>query len=70
MSSSVPPERFRTEALPAPTQAPPAEPPVSWVSCPTCWGQRRLLEQTADGAGLVPVTCPDCLGIGERPVLG
>jgi hypothetical protein len=36
-----------------------------WVPCATCWGQRRLLTASA-GGGLVPTTCPGCLGVGER----
>jgi hypothetical protein len=36
-----------------------------WAPCATCWGQRRLLTPCADG-GLVPSTCPACLGVGER----
>lgn len=39
--------------------------PGVWVSCATCWGQRRLLTPSPDG-GLVPSTCPGCLGVGER----
>jgi hypothetical protein len=39
--------------------------PGVWVPCATCWGQRRLLTAAADG-GLVPTTCPGCLGVGER----
>ena len=37
-----------------------------WVTCATCWGQRRLLTASGGGAGLVPTTCPGCLGVGER----
>ena len=39
--------------------------PVIWSPCPTCWGQRRVYEDL-NGEGLVPCTCPSCLGIGER----
>jgi hypothetical protein len=35
-----------------------------WITCATCWGQRRLL--TASSGRLEPITCPSCLGIGER----
>lgn len=36
----------------------------TWTPCPTCWGQRRILEYRND-EGLVPGTCPGCLGLGE-----
>jgi hypothetical protein len=36
-----------------------------WTPCATCWGQRRILV-TGDDGGLVPATCPGCLGVGER----
>lgn len=36
-----------------------------WVPCATCWGQRRIYENP-NGEGLVPCTCPTCLGLGER----
>ena len=39
-----------------------------WAPCPTCWGQRRIFEDR-NGEGLVPCTCPECLGLGERVVL-
>lgn len=39
--------------------------PGVWVPCATCWGQRRLLTASG-GGGLVPTTCPACLGLGER----
>ncbi|HSJ73117.1 MAG TPA: hypothetical protein VK904_02275 [Miltoncostaeaceae bacterium] len=49
----------------------PLAPAVVWVPCPTCWGQRRILELVAaangDGDLLLPRTCPGCLGIGEVP---
>ncbi len=38
---------------------------ASWTACPTCWGQRRIFEDH-NGEGLVPHTCPGCLGLGER----
>ncbi len=39
-------------------------PAAAWSSCPTCWGQRRILEDR-NGEGLVPLACPACLGLGE-----
>lgn len=42
-------------------------PPAVWTPCPTCWGQRRIFEDR-NGEGLVPCTCPACLGVGERIV--
>ncbi len=42
-------------------------PPAVWTPCPTCWGQRRIFEDR-NGEGLVPCTCPVCLGVGERIV--
>ena len=39
-------------------------PPTIWRPCPTCWGQRRIYENP-NGEGLVPRTCPSCLGVGE-----
>jgi hypothetical protein len=44
-------------------------PSATWEPCATCWGQRRILEDR-NGEGLVPCTCPTCLGLGERIVLG
>ena len=44
------------------------EAPAVWSPCPTCWGQRRILEDW-NGEGLVPQACPTCLGIGERVAL-
>ncbi len=38
-----------------------------WVPCSLCWGQRRIFEDR-NGEGLVPCTCPACLGLGERPI--
>lgn len=38
---------------------------IPWTPCPTCWGQRVIFEN-ANGEGLVPCTCPACLGLGER----
>lgn len=42
---------------------------LAWIPCPTCWGQRRILEpDRTPGAGrraLVAQTCPRCLGVGE-----
>jgi hypothetical protein len=38
-----------------------------WEPCATCWGQRRILSPAGNGEGLVPVTCPGCFGVGERP---
>lgn len=43
-------------------------PAATWSPCPTCWGQRRIFEDR-NGEGLVPCTCPECLGLGERIVL-
>lgn len=47
----------------------PRAPEVVWAPCPTCWGQRQILElvAAADGEGdlLVPRSCPDCMGIGD-----
>ena len=43
-------------------------PAATWAPCPTCWGQRRIFEDR-NGEGLVPCTCPECLGLGERVVL-
>jgi hypothetical protein len=39
-------------------------PAPRWAPCPTCWGQRRIY-QDRNGEGLVPDTCPGCLGLGE-----
>lgn len=39
-------------------------PSDQWTPCPMCWGQRRIYEDR-NGEGLVPTTCPSCLGIGE-----
>jgi hypothetical protein len=36
-----------------------------WSPCPTCWGQRRILENP-NGEGLVAHPCPTCLGLGEQ----
>ena len=44
-------------------------PSTTWEPCATCWGQRRIFEDR-NGEGLVPCTCPTCLGLGERVVLG
>lgn len=41
--------------------------PAIWAPCATCWGQRRIYEDR-NGEGLVPCTCPTCLGLGERIV--
>jgi hypothetical protein len=53
----------------APRAAGPVVPAVVWVPCPTCWGQRRILELVAvgngDGNRLVARSCPGCLGVGE-----
>ena len=35
-----------------------------WSPCPTCWGQRIVLDQ-AELGGFFPVDCPTCMGIGE-----
>lgn len=40
---------------------------MAWAPCPTCWGQRRILEPARNGEGLVAVACQGCLGVGERP---
>lgn len=53
-------------AAPAPA-VPDAAPAAVWEPCPTCWGQRRILSPAGNGEGLVPVACPGCLGVGERP---
>jgi hypothetical protein len=41
----------------------------TWVPCPTCWGQRRILTRVeapnGEGAILVAGSCPGCLGVGE-----
>lgn len=42
-------------------------PAAIWAPCPTCWGQRQIFEDF-NGEGLVPCTCPTCLGLGERVV--
>jgi len=42
-------------------------PPVLWRPCPTCGGQRRIY-QDRNGEGLVPYTCPACLGVGDELV--
>lgn len=44
---------------------PPAEPVLAWTPCALCWGQRIIFENR-NGEGLVPCTCPRCLGIGEE----
>jgi hypothetical protein len=53
----------------APAALGPSAAPVVWLPCPTCWGQRRILEvvPAANGEGdlLVPRSCPGCLGVGE-----
>lgn len=36
-----------------------------WVPYGVCAGQRRLFEPARNGEGLVPRTCPMCLGVGE-----
>jgi len=38
---------------------------AAWSPCSTCWGQRRIYEDR-NGEGLVPLTCPTCLGLGEQ----
>jgi hypothetical protein len=43
-------------------------PSATWEPCATCWGQRRIFEDR-NAEGLVPSTCPGCLGLGERVVL-
>jgi hypothetical protein len=43
------------------------ETPVVWRPCPTCWGQRRIFVNR-NGEGLVPSTCPACIGFGEELV--
>lgn len=48
-----------------PIVAIPTPAPATWAPCPTCWGQRRIYEDR-NGEGLVPCTCPSCLGLGER----
>jgi hypothetical protein len=44
-------------------------PGAVWVPCPTCWGQRLILELVASAGGegdvLIPRSCPACLGIGD-----
>ncbi len=48
-----------------------AAPAFVWAPCPTCWGQRRILEAVAaengDGDLLAARLCPGCLGVGEVP---
>ena len=41
--------------------------PALWRPCATCWGQRRIY-QDRNGEGLVPHTCPACIGVGEELV--
>lgn len=41
----------------------PANTPAVWVDCPTCWGQRQIFTRKQDG--LIPDTCPTCLGVGQ-----
>ena len=48
-----------------PTPIPMAMPASVWVPCGVCAGQRRLFEPARNGEGLVPRTCPLCLGVGE-----
>lgn len=43
----------------------PPAPTAVWAPCGVCAGQRRLLEPARNGEGLVPRTCPMCLGVGE-----
>lgn len=43
---------------------PAEEPTLVWVPCGRCWGQRQVFYETADG--LVPLTCQDCGGLGDR----
>ena len=50
---------------PADTLIAQAETRTIWTPCPTCWGQRRIFENP-NGEGLVPHTCPSCLGLGEQ----
>ncbi len=40
---------------------------AQWRPCPICWGQRRIY-QDRNGEGLVPQTCPTCIGLGEQLV--
>ncbi len=46
---------------------------VAWRTCPTCWGQRRILElvpaPNGEGHLHLPRACPRCLGIGDLPEL-
>jgi hypothetical protein len=37
---------------------------VQHISCPTCWGQSKILE--AGPLGYMPVICADCEGRGWR----
>ncbi len=46
------------------TTTPITVPEIVWEPCPTCWGQRRIFDDR-NGEGLVPCTCPTCLGVGE-----
>ncbi len=41
------------------------EPALMWVPCALCWGQ-RLIFTNRNGEGLVPCTCPRCVGLGEE----
>ena len=54
-------------SLAAPAHQQPAE--LHWVSCPGCWGQRRIWQflEARNGEGRIPVsdTCLDCMGLGE-----
>jgi DnaJ-class molecular chaperone len=38
---------------------------LTWRTCPTCWGQGRILEPAPDGGGLIPSICEGCLGTRE-----
>jgi hypothetical protein len=53
----------------APSALGPSVPVGIWVPCPTCWGQRRILEPVAAANGegdlLVAMPCPACLGVGD-----
>lgn len=35
----------------------------AWIPCPTCWGQRIIMEPI--GGGWARCSCPTCMGIGE-----
>src|SRR5205807_5963706 len=58
------PHQRKAHAMTPPPNTAGAERAV-WSPCATCWGQRRIYEDR-NGEGLVPLTCPTCLGLGEE----